>query len=86
MYKEMLFKLNYKNVKIIYMTSLPIAMYLVKMAQVKITLLWWLRKTSPLKKISSTFHEEELEFIEFIRSLLPQKEDGLVHNIHVLDS
>ena len=50
--KNMFIRPSYKDVRIRYMILLPIVMYLAQVIQVSVTLLWLLRKTPPLKKMS----------------------------------
>ena len=62
----------------------PTDMYLEQMIQVKITSLWSLRKTPPLKKM--TFMNIYIISQEYRDSSLPHKDDGLGHTIHTIGS
>ena len=83
-HKEMYIRPSYKDVKIKSLTLLSIIKFLVHMIQVKITLLWLLRKTPPPKKMSFMSIPTILQ--EYKDGLLAQKDDRLVHNIRIIDS
>ena len=75
---------SYNNVKIKSVTLLSVVMFLVQMIQVKITLLWLLRKTPLPKKMSFMSIPAILQ--EYNDGLLAQKDDGLGHNIRIVES
>ena len=64
--------------------DLIIVTFLVQMSQVKIILLWLLRKTPPPMKMS--FMSIPTILWEYNDDLLTQKDDGLGHNIRIIDS
>ena len=64
--------------------GLTIVMFLLQMIQVKRTMLWLLRKTLLPKKMS--FMSIPTILREYNDNLLAQKDHGLGHNIHIMDS
>ena len=83
-HKGICIRTSHKDVKIKSVTLLSIAMFLLQVIQVKITLLWLFRKTQSLKKMS--FKSIPTILREYNDGLLAQKDNGLGHNIGIIDS